>query len=73
VSEIPPKFNPNLPLVHSISSFRLKDIGFIRFGVELGKGQSIITVYKRGEDEIRYDGVNWIFNGNHVQFIQEIQ
>lgn len=62
----------NLPLVHSISQLALEKMGFIKFGTET-KGQSIITTYKRGDQEVRYNGVNWTYNGQWIQFLEDIQ
>lgn len=67
-------FNPGIPVVHSISGYRLKDAGFIKFGSEVAKGrQVIVTTYKKGDQVITYDGVTFIYNGNPVQFMEDLK
>ena len=62
----------NIPVVHSISGSALMKMGWILFGRET-KGQSIIAIYKKDEDEIRYDGVHWDYNGERVQFLEDLK
>lgn len=62
--------NENRP----ISGYALQNIGFKKTGVETPKGvQVIIAIYKRGEDEIRYDGVSWSLNGNLIHSMNDIK
>ena len=65
-------FNFNIPVVHSISSNALFSQGWILFGRET-KGQSIIAIYKKGDNEIRYNGTHWTQNGQQIQFMEDIK
>ncbi len=65
-------FGANVPEVHSISGSALMKMGWILFGREI-KGQSIVAIYKKGEEEIRYDGVYWTLNGNRIQFLEDLK
>lgn len=65
-------FNPNIPIVHSISSTALKEMGFIKDESIMNR-QSIIAVYKKGEDVITYNGVHWVYNGKVVQFLEDMK
>ena len=65
-------FNMNVPVVHSISSTALFGQGWILFDRET-KGQSIIAIYKKGDNEIRYNGTHWTQNGQRIQFMEDIK
>lgn len=64
-------FQMNVPVVHSISSGELLKQGWILFGRET-IGQSIIAIYKKGKDEIRYNGARWVLNNKEVQFMEDL-
>ena len=65
-------FDFNIPIVHSISSTALLGKGWILFDRET-KGQSIIAIYKKGDNEIRYNGTHWTQNGQQIQFMEDIK
>lgn len=68
------QFNPTLPIVHSITSVGLIDRGFIFARKEwFEKGQGWKVVYKRGVDEVSYDGINWLLNGKKVEFFEDFE
>ena len=64
-------FNMNVPVVHSISSTALFGQGWILFDRET-KGQSIIAIYKKGDNEIRYDGTWWQIDNHKFRFMEQI-
>ena len=64
-------FDFNIPIVHSISSTALLSKGWILFDRET-KGQSIIAIYKKGQNEIRYDGTWWQIDNHKFRFMEEI-
>lgn len=55
-------FNPNIPVVHSINSFYLELRGWKKEG----------SVFKKNNQELRYDGVHWMFEGRRVQFFEDL-
>ncbi len=69
-----PVFNPNIPLVHSISGNALEGVGFVKFSTHVKPNtQAIITTYKRGDATVTFDGVSWEYNGSVVRFMEDIK
>ena len=57
----------------AITSGGLINIGFVFTGKRwLQEGQGWKSVYKRSVDEITYDGIDWLLNGEKVQFFEEL-
>lgn len=74
MTELPPTFNPAIPIVTSISGYSLKQAGFMIFNVDKPKGrQAIITTYKKGKIIVTYDGVSFVQNGKRIDHIEDIQ
>lgn len=59
----PPSFNPSIPEVHSISGSSLQQEGWVRNG----------STYTKDGSKITYDGVTWLFNGNKVEFMEQLK
>ena len=54
---------PNIPKATHLTNTGLMEIGFVFFDkVYKEKGQGWKMVYKRGEDEVSYDGVRFVYN-----------
>jgi hypothetical protein len=64
-------FTPNIPVVHSLSGIVLEKLGFIKFDINR-KGNTVVTTYKNGENIVTYDGVQFVFNGKPVQFVEDL-
>lgn len=61
-----------LPIVHSLSGYALEKLGWMKTGTET-KGQTIYSIYKKGENEIRYSGTRWMLNhSTEIQFIEDL-
>lgn len=66
-------FNPNVPVVHSISSDGLLKMGFVKESESfLPHSQTKEIVYKRGDDKIIYNGCQWLYKGRIIQFFEDI-
>lgn len=56
-------FNPKLPIVHSINSYILEKEGWKRNG----------STYTKEGKEIKYDGVHFKYNGQVIEFLDDIK
>jgi len=65
MTDLPPKFNPQIHVVVSISGYRLQADGWVK-----EKG-----VYKKDGMELIYEGDGWVLNGSRekIQFMEEIK
>lgn len=61
--KLPPTFNPNLPVVHSINGALLVRDGWLRIGSEYNKDGYVI----------KYDGVHWKLGTERVQFMEDLK
>jgi hypothetical protein len=67
-------FNPNIPIVHHLSCSVLKDLGYIKYSVDVEHGkQTMVTTYKNGDKVVTYNGTDWVQNGLKIHFVEDIQ
>jgi len=56
-------FNPNVQIVHHISSIRLIKEGWER----------VEKAYIKNGKEIKYDGCNWYLDGKIIEFMEDVK
>lgn len=56
-----------------LTSKNILEAGFLFFGKEyLKEGQGWKMVYKRGNDFISYNGVDWLLNGKKIEYFEQL-
>jgi len=70
--EVPPTFNPNVPIVNSLSSAGLQKLGWEKRTEDVTIVKQI-TFYTLGNKRVDYDGAVWRYMGQPVQFFEDIK
>lgn len=64
---LPPKFNPQLPIAHCLSSGYLENNGWVK------KKNLEPARWEKGNEFITYDGCNWVFyQAKKVEFVEDL-
>lgn len=70
-STSPPCLNLNVPIVHSLSSTALQNLGWEKKTEEVTITKKI-TFYTLKDKRVDYDGAVWRVNGSPVQFVEDL-
>jgi len=69
--EVPPTFNLNVPIVHSLSSIGLQKLGWEKRTEDVTIFKQI-TFYTLGDKRVDYDGAVWKCNGRAVEYFEDL-